>query len=154
MCGFQTINIWICVVDAYRFHWWDEKNAIFFSSFSEVVEGAASSSRSNLGTAISQSHPTHSRDYTAGRPLAAALPSCLLQLLIFTATWAVFSREEEDCWRNFYDDDYEEEVWRQGDEFMRIFMSCSRFARTTKITIMTMVFPNDDPRVGQNGPPK
>ena len=43
-------------------------------------------------------------------------------------------------------------VWRQGDEFMRIFMSCSRFARTTKITIMTMVFPNDDPR--QNGPPR
>ena len=147
MCGFQTINIWICVVDAYRFHWWDEKNAIFFSSFSEVVEGAASSS-SNLGAAISQSHPTHSRDYTAGRPLAAALPSCLLQLLIFTATWATFIRE--GCWRNFD----EEEVWRQGDEFMRIFMSCSRFARTTKITIMTMVFPNDDPRVGQNGPPK
>ena len=86
------------------------KMQFFFSTFSEVVEGAASSSRSNLGTAISQSHPTHSRDYTAGRPLAAALPSCLLQLLIFTATWAVFSREEEDCWRNFYDNDYEEEV--------------------------------------------
>ena len=85
------------------------KMQFFFSTFSEVVEGAASSSRSNLGTAISQSHPTHSRDCTAGRPLAAALPYCLLQLLIFTATWAVFSREEEDCWRNFYDD-YEEEV--------------------------------------------